>query len=227
MSHEVNVTWFPDSPLGAWKIVEARTPENERYTGSLLVGRLGSLLLCQWSTTLGSFSGVGLLHNGRMLVARTAQGHERPGIVRYTLTSTGQLDAVWATDQMGGLQGTGIAQPVAPTSGTPQTTCWDVLYYDENGNKTRALRVCLAARGEVFDTTWHDLGRADAGTPCFDGVGRATPTGFAAAWSRTEGHVEVVKTLLMYEPTTPGEAAGTSATQGCDRLGEEVLRRIL
>lgn len=143
--------WGPAGPFGTWT-VEGTTAAGESYDGELHIGRVngtGDALSATWKTSMGPLSGLGLLHNGRLLLARIVgevPSAEAPGIVWYTLTGTGDFDAVWSSGGLDGLIGTGLAR-----GGTPGclTGSRKILYSGSDGNALPPSSISMSSPREM------------------------------------------------------------------------------
>ncbi|MCP3998790.1 MAG: hypothetical protein GY722_27520 [bacterium] len=181
----------------------------------------GDALHASWETSIGSFTGLGLFYSGRLLLSRipgVVQPGKEPGIVWYTMSGSGDFDAVWSSGPLNGKIGTGSADGGIPGCLTGRRR---ILYFDPNGNALPpALDLEIDSHGKAFRLTWKNGAQTS-----FDGVGLATARGLCSAWSPSKP--DAVKTLLVLAALSPCKAKGTSATQGRKRLGEEILRRVV
>lgn len=80
---------------GAYKITKSHTPDGKSYTGSVTIKPTGSTFSIVWSTSAGSYTGVGI-KDGDLLVAGWGTGGKGAGAVLYTVKA-GTLDGIWAT----------------------------------------------------------------------------------------------------------------------------------
>ena len=214
--------WGSNGPIGDWRI-EGMTPSGEDYRGRLHIERVNAAdtLRAQWETDIGVFTGLGLLHNGRLLVSRVPDDkptNDEPGIVWYTMTGSGDLEAVWSIGELAGQIGTGFTE--GGVSGQ-LPGCRTIHYYLPIGNSSPPLQIEIVPDGQAFAIVWRDGDKIT-----HDGVGLATPTGLASAWApRPEAKPPEVKTLLILTASSPSEARAVSAMQGSDELGSERLRR--
>ncbi len=221
--------WGGEGPAGTWR-VKGQSTEAGNYEGQLTVTACGSLFVCQYDTSADSFIGTGLIHDGRLLVARTkflrsasdsgeSSGSERPGIVWYTQAAIGNLEAVWNSPLIGCQIGTGRSTP----SDTGRLTGRrEIQYFDALGTQYPRQVLKIEQTGESLQLSW---AASDTEPPGLIGAGIETSTGLAAAWGSCCDDAQY--TLLEFRPpASDGQPAqGRAVTTGSPHTGMESICR--
>lgn len=97
---------------GSWTITEAKTPNEDEYSGTLDIaaaGEVENLYELSWETSTGSYSGLGFLEDDRLLVGYglTQQIY---GVALYRINGDGTLDGKWTFSRSNGEVGTEKAE---------------------------------------------------------------------------------------------------------------------
>ena len=217
--------WGPQGPAGLWTATGTAPGGGTDcpYSGSLSLMRSGSILAGSFqSEQLGKRSCTGIVYNGLLLLARS-NSPTRPGIVWYTLTPNGDLQAVWNSATFEGMTATGHA-----TGGQPGTLPGQraITYFDPNGNALEPPELDLVIRpdGTAYAVDWVVRG---ADKVVFTGVGLSIPNGLAVTWAPVEAGLQLDILIYTLDPSSAGKTAealwATSGGGGC--AGKEQIRR--
>ncbi|WP_460941687.1 hypothetical protein [Spirosoma daeguense] len=188
---------------GAWKIETAQLPNGESYNGMVTITKNGNTYQLDWKTSVGNYSGIGLLLDGKLFVGYGI--NIAYGVAVYKVNpNNNQLDGVWTSPQLNG------------EVGAETLTGQDGQYYvagTNPGGQTYRGKLMTQRTGRTVQVQWNVGNQTYNGVGFYSGDYLVIGYGFGQAF----GVVEYV--------VKGNKATGRWALGGGSDLGAENLIR--
>ncbi|MDA8016133.1 MAG: hypothetical protein MPN21_01695 [Thermoanaerobaculia bacterium] len=209
-------------------MVSGTTPGNIEYNGSLELFRDGNVFTGSFhSKEIGDRTCTGLIVDGRLVLGRSRR-QTRPGIVRYTLAQSGDLEALWNNAGIEGLVATGRARHLGPEvlGGAPHLAgTRPITYFDVDGKALEPPDLSLTVLHEAptYRLSWNDRSSGEA---LFSGVGLEITNGMVSAWDEASAYLELDVLIVTPRGDGPGQSAHPVwASSGSAGIGTEKINR--
>lgn len=205
------------SPEGQWIITDPQGT-NPKSMSFEIDGEAWSVI-CERGNGQADFLGVGFTHNGSIFVARglvrqDAELGEKVGLVRYDMSSLGELPARWYHCSLGGRISEGLS------SAGPSDSIFGEYradYASGDGTAFNPLRKTIVEQSNGLQFTWWDDEKFH-----YMGVGCMVADDLLAAWGPPGALVQFVH----YKPAPSGQMLhGRWYDLGRNLSGTEVLAR--